>query len=86
MNKTDTFRNETRAWLEANCPPGARGEGQTPWGSSKIELNNDSKLWLERMAERGWTVPTWPVEYGGAGLDKDLYPILIDELKRIVAL
>jgi alkylation response protein AidB-like acyl-CoA dehydrogenase len=85
MNKTDTFRNETRAWLEANCPPGARGEGQTPWGSSKIELNNDSKLWLERMAERGWTVPTWPVEYGGAGLDKDLYPILIDELKRINA-
>ncbi len=21
--------------------------------------------------KRGWTVPTWPTEYGGAGLDKD---------------
>ncbi len=23
------------------------------------------------MAEKGWTVPTWPVKYGGAGLDND---------------
>jgi alkylation response protein AidB-like acyl-CoA dehydrogenase len=48
-------------------------------------LDRDSALWLERMAERGWTVPTWPKAYGGAGLDKDLYPILIEELKRIGA-
>ncbi len=85
MNKAEIFRNETRAWLAENCPVGARGDGQIPWGSSKIELNSDSKFWLQRMAERGWTVPTWPVEYGGAGLDKDLYPVLIDELKRINA-
>ena len=79
------FRQETRAWLADNCPEGARGPGQTPWGSSKIPLDRDSALWLERMAERGWTVPTWPKAYGGAGLDKDLYPILIEELKRIGA-
>ena len=30
-------------------------------------------------------MPTWPVEYGGAGLDRDLYPVLIEELKRINA-
>ena len=79
------FRQEPRAWLADNCPEGARGPGQTPWGSSKIPLDRDSALWLERMAERGWTVPTWPKAYGGAGLDKDLYPILIEELKRIGA-
>lgn len=79
------FRQETRAWLADNCPEGARGPGQTPWGSSKVPLDRDSALWLERMAERGWTVPTWPKAYGGAGLDKDLYPILIEELKRIGA-
>ena len=81
----DEFRQETRAWLAENCPEGARGPGQIPWGSSKIALQRDSALWLERMAERGWTVPTWPKAYGGAALDKDLYPILIDELKRIGA-
>ena len=79
------FRLETREWLASHCPDGARGPGQTPWGSSKITLERDSALWLERMAERGWTVPTWPTQYGGAGLDKDLYPILIEELKRIGA-
>ena len=79
------FRLETREWLATHCPDGARGPGQTPWGSSKITLERDSALWLERMAERGWTVPTWPTQYGGAGLDKELYPILIEELKRIGA-
>ena len=84
-NQAAEFRQETRAWLADNCPDGARGPGQIPWGSSKIVLDRDSALWLERMAERGWTVPTWPKAYGGAALDKDLYPILIEELKRIGA-
>lgn len=84
-NQGTEFRQETRAWLADNCPEGARGPGQTPWGSSKLPLDRDSALWLERMAERGWTVPTWPKAYGGAGMDKDLYPILIEELKRIGA-
>ena len=79
------FRLETRDWLSTNCPEGARGAGVIPWGSSKIPLPPDSALWLERMAERGWTVPTWPQQYGGAALDKNLYPVLIEELKRIGA-
>ncbi len=79
------FRAETRTWLEENCPAGARGPGQIPWGSRKIKLQDDAALWLERMAERGWTVPTWPKIYGGAELDREHYPILIDELKRIGA-
>ncbi len=85
MTSMDSFRHDTRAWLAANCPPGARGAGQTPWGSSKIALDEDTHLWLTRMAERGWTVPTWPREYGGAALDRAQYSVLIDELKRIDA-
>ncbi|MEM9621376.1 MAG: acyl-CoA dehydrogenase family protein [Pseudomonadota bacterium] len=85
MSELTEFRADTRAWLAENCPAGARGPGQTPWGSRKIQLEADAALWLERMAERGWTVPTWPREYGGAELDRQLYPILIEELKRIGA-
>tara|TARA_B100001146_G_scaffold219597_2_gene227055 strand:+ start:2403 stop:3587 length:1185 start_codon:yes stop_codon:yes gene_type:complete len=85
MANLDDFRQETRDWLEANCPAGAREPGPVPWGSTKIELDDASKKWLERMASRGWTVPSWPKEYGGAELSPDQYKILIDELKRINA-
>jgi len=82
MSDLEQFRRETRAWLEANCPPGARGPGYVPIGSTRIPLEPDTQLWLERMVEKGWTTPTWPKEYGGAGLDKDEYKILIEELQR----
>ena len=85
MSQLDAFRADTRDWLQDNCPPGARGSGQIPWGSSKIDLQPDVELWLQRMAERGWTVPTWPRAYGGADLSRDEYTVLIDELKRINA-
>ena len=81
----EEFRLETRTWLQTNCPEGAKGPGQTAWGSSKIVLERDVALWLERMSERGWTVPTWPKEYGGADLENDLYPIRIQELIAIGA-
>ena len=85
MANLDDFQQETRDWLEANCPAGAREPGPVPWGSTKIELDDASKQWLERTASRGWTVPSWPKEYGGAELSPDQYKILIDELKRINA-
>jgi acyl-CoA dehydrogenase len=85
MSQIEDFRADTRAWLEENCPVGARGTGQIPFGSSKIELEPDVRTWLERMAERGWTVPTWPRDFGGAELERDEYTVLIDELKRINA-
>jgi alkylation response protein AidB-like acyl-CoA dehydrogenase len=37
------------------------------------------------MAEKGWTVPTWPREYGGGGLDQKENMVLQDELHRIRA-
>ncbi len=85
MNDLAEFQAQTRAWLAEHCPPGAQGAGPVPWGSRRIELDADSRLWLDRMAERGWTVPTWPRQYGGAELDKDRYAVLIQELRRIDA-
>ena len=85
MHTLEDFRAETRAWLEQNCPDGAKGPGQTPLGSKSIELEPDVRTWLDRMSRKGWTVPTWPVEYGGAALNNDEYKILIEELKRVGA-
>ncbi len=81
----DTFREETRAWLDENCPAGVRGPGTVPNGSTKIELDTDTRLWLERMVEKGWTVPTWPKEYGGAELSREEYKVLVEELQRVGA-
>ena len=89
MSDISDFRAETRAWLEQNCPPSMRtrmvsGE-EINGGRKRRSTNPDAYLWLERMAERGWTVPTWPVAYGGGGLDKDLFLVLLEELQRINA-
>ncbi len=89
MTDLATFREETRAWLEENCPPSMRTptpENEVVWGGRKQEwINPESKLWLERMAERGWTVPRWPTEYGGGGLSADEDKILQEELRKIKA-
>ena len=85
MSSLEEFRRETRQWLAENCPPGARGPGPIQIGSRKITLDDDTRLWLERMADKGWTVPTWPKAYGGAELDRAQYQILIEELKAINA-
>lgn len=86
MAEIESFRAEARDWLEENCPPGARRPGMVPTGSTKIRIEDaDTLAWLERMAERGWTTPTWPVEYGGGGLSNDEYVVLIQEMRRINA-
>ena len=85
MSNLASFRADTRAWLEENCPAGARKPGYVPLGSHTIELEPDTRLWLERMADQGWTVPTWPKAYGGAELDREQYQILIEELQSIGA-
>ncbi len=86
MAEIDQFRAEARAWLEENCPPGARGPGPIATGSSKLRIDDaDTRLWLERMVEKGWTTPTWPTQYGGGGLSNEEYMTLIQEMRRIDA-
>ena len=70
MTDLDNFRRETRAWLEANCPPEMRrpmtSEEDTFWGGRNTKFSSEpQRLWFERMRDKGWTVPHWPKEYGG---------------------
>ncbi|MEM7002041.1 MAG: acyl-CoA dehydrogenase family protein [Pseudomonadota bacterium] len=89
MSDLAEFRASTRAWLEENCPASMRTatpEEEVIWGGRQQEwVNPDSKLWMERMAEKGWTVPRWPTEYGGGGLSIDEDKILTEEMRRINA-
>ncbi|MBV2132095.1 acyl-CoA dehydrogenase family protein [Pseudomonas sp. MAP12] len=87
MSAIDDFRQETRAWLEANCPPSLRTptpEGELVWGGSKIEFSSeDQRLWFERMRDKGWFCPDWPREYGGGGLSPAELAVLESELRRL---
>ena len=80
-----SFREEVRDWLEDNCPPTMRdGKGGSTGGGRRATYPNpELKVWLDRMAERGWTAPMWPSEYGGGGLDRDQNNVLSEEMRRI---
>jgi acyl-CoA dehydrogenase len=90
MTDLESFRSETRAWLEANCPPEmrepVRGEEDMCWGGRNPAFKSDAqKRWLKVMAERGWTVPDWPKDYGGGGLSPAETKILRQEMARMGA-
>ena len=90
MNSTpmlDDFRAEVRAWLEDNCPAEMRepvgGEHDWCWGGRHAQFQSDAqRVWLQRMGQRGWTVPTWPREFGGGGLGGDQAHVLAEEIGR----
>ena len=90
MTDLDTFRTETRAWLEANCPPEMREPVRTDkdavWGGrDQSDMTPAQKQWMDAMASRGWTVPDWPKEYGGGGLSAAETKVLREEMARIRA-
>ena len=85
MGDLSVFREETRSWLIGNCPEGAKGPGVVHSGSTKVTFKPDIQLWMERMAERGWTVPAWPKEYGGGGLTVEQTRVLFEEMNEIGA-
>ena len=86
---SEAFRTATRAWLEENCPESMRtpmAADEYPGGGRRARFKNpDTKVWMERCAAKGFTVPTWPEAYGGAGLDVSEAQILRQEMQRIKA-
>ncbi len=90
MADLETFRAETRAWLEANCPPEmrepVRDESDIYWGGRRATFKNDAqKAWLDACVAKGYTVPMWPKAYGGAGLSAAEAKVLREEMGRISA-
>ena len=91
MNDTQDlteFRTATRAWLEANCPAEMRrpiaSEDDVCWGGRNWKFASTAqRQWLERMSERGWTVPAWPRDYGGGGLSADEAKVLAQEMRAL---
>jgi alkylation response protein AidB-like acyl-CoA dehydrogenase len=55
------FRDEVRAWLQANLPDDLEKKV-----SNYEELGKDDLIrWHKILAKKGWIAPEWPVEWGG---------------------
>jgi alkylation response protein AidB-like acyl-CoA dehydrogenase len=78
----DQVRQAVVEWLRENLPP--------LWVEA-IDTDDASKLrqarslvdysdWCARLGEAGWTTPTWPREYSGAGLEPRQARIVNEEL------
>jgi acyl-CoA dehydrogenase len=80
VTQLETFRAETRAWFDEDCPGEMRKHGDVAWGGRNAHWSSaDQQFWMQRMAEKGWTVPTWPRDFGGTGLFQEEDKVLKQE-------
>ena len=66
LSKADiAFRDEVRAFLDAELTPDMREAGHK---STRSYSNLETSLaWHKALNKRGWAAPSWPKEYGGPG-------------------
>src|SRR5437764_5228601 len=80
----EQVRQAVVAWLRASLPPTWVEAIDT---GDAAELQRARALvgydeWCARLGEAGWATPTWPREYGGAGLEPGQARIVNGELTR----
>ena len=63
------FRSQVRGFLhDAYDPLRSRINAERPPGSDQHALTPTTRIWFRKLSERGWIAPSWPAEYGGAGM------------------
>ncbi len=70
------FRDEVRAFIAANYPVEVRARQDQGLAIRK----QDYLDWHRIVARQGWSVPAWPVEYGGTGWSPAQRYIWLEEL------
>ena len=61
------FRDELRAWLEANVP-----KDWNEWREKPLEESfSYLRAWQRKLYEGGWAAVSWPKEYGGRSAISD---------------
>ena len=81
---SETLRETARQWVAENLPPSLVGESITMYGpaSDDAQVQADFELWRQRLAAQGWGAPTWPEQYGGAGLNAAEAKIVAREIRN----
>jgi alkylation response protein AidB-like acyl-CoA dehydrogenase len=78
----DSFRAEVRDWLATNFDPALKGR-HAPLGmvDGPTDMTPDMVAWRKALGERGFGTPSWPKEYGGAGLSPKEIAVLEEEMR-----
>jgi acyl-CoA dehydrogenase len=77
------FRDEVRAFLDANLPEDLRrAQRLTTTVFSEYDI---SREWHAALAKKGWVAPSWPAEYGGTGWSLAQKYIFQSEAARVSA-
>ena len=64
--------DKLHSWVDEHCPPEIRGRQFGFSGGQKDPITNPAfRRWFDACRERGFTVPEWPEQYGGAGLSQN---------------
>ena len=71
------FRAEVRAWLEAHVP-----KARLEHFDATREGFEAHREWEKTLKSGDWGMVTWPVEYGGRGLDLIQWLIFEEEYYR----
>ena len=72
------FREEVRAFVRENLPASIRDKSV----AGRRLAKDDYVRWTRILAAKGWSVPHWPVEWGGTGWGPVKQSIFLDETQR----
>jgi alkylation response protein AidB-like acyl-CoA dehydrogenase len=75
---TEAFRQEVRAWLEANVP-------KEPMPKDPEGAFHYTRAWQKKMFDAGWAGIHWPKQYGGRGATLLEQAVFQQELARAQA-
>lgn len=81
----EAFREDVKAWLAENFPPSLKDKPLGYDDNPAPAIAKDLEAWRSRLAEKGWGAPTWPTEYGGAGLAQPEARVVAQEMAKIGA-
>ena len=79
-SEQEAFRAEVRAWLQAHVPT----EHLEHFDASRVGFEAH-RAWERTLKSGNWGMVTWPVEYGGRGLDLIQWLIFEEEYYRVGA-
>lgn len=79
----DDFRASVQGWMKDNFPPSLAGKPFEVAAAGASSSKSDFTTWRDRLAEKGWGAPTWPTEYGGAGLSHPEAKVIAHEIKQV---
>ncbi len=76
------FREEVRAFIADNYPAALRAKQDNEEAIGK----DDYLAWHRILAKRGWSAPSWPVEWGGTGWTPTQKYIFSEEMAKADAI